>query len=134
MRSLTPQKYAQALYESFAEAQTVVDVQRVVDNFIRLIFENRDRKKFLAVIRNLEDIYHREGKSFDTEITSRFPFSVAEQKDFATALTGALGGEVKVRFATDPKLLGGVVLKINDMMYDGSLRRRIFSLSQKLRS
>ncbi len=47
-------------------------------------------------------------------------------------LSAAIGKDVIAGFATDPVLLGGVVVRIGDRVYDGSVRKRLAVLRHKL--
>ena len=47
-------------------------------------------------------------------------------------LSKAIGKNVIAGFTTDPALLGGVVVRIGDRIYDGSLRKRLGALRHKL--
>ena len=47
-------------------------------------------------------------------------------------LKTAIGKDVIAGFAVDPSLLGGVVVKIGDRVYDGSVKKRLAQLRNKL--
>jgi F-type H+-transporting ATPase subunit delta len=47
-------------------------------------------------------------------------------------LSKAIGKDVIAGFSTDPALLGGVVVRIGDRVYDGSVRKRLAVLRNKL--
>ena len=47
-------------------------------------------------------------------------------------LTKALGREVRAHFRSDPGILGGVVVRVGDRIYDGSVRRRLTALQRRM--
>jgi F-type H+-transporting ATPase subunit delta len=47
-------------------------------------------------------------------------------------LTQALGKQVITKFATDPAILGGTIVRVGDRIYDGSVRRRMARLRRHL--
>lgn len=47
-------------------------------------------------------------------------------------LTSALGKDVRAHFRADPRILGGVVVRVGDKVYDGSLRRRLAVLKRRM--
>jgi F-type H+-transporting ATPase subunit delta len=47
-------------------------------------------------------------------------------------LSKAVGKNVIAAFITDPAMLGGVVIRIGDRIYDGSVRKRLATLRHKL--
>lgn len=49
-------------------------------------------------------------------------------------LARVLGKEVRAHFRTEPGLLGGVVVRVGDRIYDGSLKRRLNLLRRRMLS
>ena len=47
-------------------------------------------------------------------------------------LEKSLGKEVRAHFRADPAILGGVVVRVGDRVYDGSLKRRLMVLKRKM--
>ena len=54
------------------------------------------------------------------------------QKQVVDRLTKALGREVRAFFRADPRILGGVVVRVGDRIYDGSVRRRLTALQRRM--
>lgn len=54
------------------------------------------------------------------------------RSEFTEALQGILGREVVPHFREDPEILGGVVVRIDDRLMDGSLRRRLEDMRAEL--
>jgi len=54
------------------------------------------------------------------------------EKQVVERLTTALGREVRAYFRSDPKILGGVVVKVGDRIFDGSVRRRLTALQRRM--
>jgi F-type H+-transporting ATPase subunit delta len=48
------------------------------------------------------------------------------------ALSARTGGEVEVTARVDPSLLGGVIAKVGDLVFDGSLRTQLRQLRANL--
>jgi len=66
------------------------------------------------------------GVTLSDEADGRTQQSVVER------LTKALGREVRAYFRTDPKILGGVVVRVGDRIFDGSVRRRLTVLQRRM--
>lgn len=56
------------------------------------------------------------------------------RKQIADRLSTVLGKDVRAHFRADAALLGGVVVRVGDRVYDGSLRRRLGTLRRRLLS
>lgn len=54
------------------------------------------------------------------------------QKQIVERLAKALGREVRAHFRADPKILGGVVVRVGDRILDGSVRRRLTALQRRM--
>jgi F-type H+-transporting ATPase subunit delta len=54
------------------------------------------------------------------------------QKQVVERLTKALGREVRAFFRSDPRILGGVVVRVGDRIFDGSVRRRLTALQRRM--
>ena len=54
------------------------------------------------------------------------------QKQVVERLTRALGQEVRAYFRSDPRILGGVVVRVGDRIFDGSVRRRLTALQRRM--
>jgi len=56
------------------------------------------------------------------------------QKELIERLTRAIGKEVRAHFRADRGILGGVVVRVGDRIYDGSVRRKLAALRRRLLS
>jgi len=54
------------------------------------------------------------------------------QKELVERLTGAIGKEVRAHFRADRGILGGVVVRVGDRIYDGSVRRKLATLRRRM--
>jgi F-type H+-transporting ATPase subunit delta len=54
------------------------------------------------------------------------------QQQVIERLTKALGREVRAYFRSDPRILGGVVVRVGDRIFDGSVRRRLTALQRRM--
>lgn len=61
----------------------------------------------------------------DAEVTTPAPLGEAEMEDLRDKLARATGKTVRLSTKTDPELLGGLVTRIGDVIYDGSLRHHL---------
>jgi F-type H+-transporting ATPase subunit delta len=54
------------------------------------------------------------------------------EKQVVERLSRAIGTEVRAHFRADRGILGGVVVRVGDRIYDGSVRRKLATLRRKL--
>ena len=67
-------------------------------------------------------------------VTVAHPVDAALRQKIAERLTAVVGKEVLPHFTEDPSLLGGLVVRVGDRVFDGSLRRRMTVLRRQLLS
>lgn len=65
-------------------------------------------------------------------VTSALPLGEADQATYRSYLQAQLGAEAAVEFKTDPAILGGVVLRVGDMVVDDSVTAKVSALRQSL--
>ena len=53
-------------------------------------------------------------------------------KQIVERLTAALGKDVRAHFRTERGIIGGVVVRVGDRVYDGSLKRKLTVLRRKM--
>lgn len=56
----------------------------------------------------------------------------ALERQIIKRLGKALGKEVRALFRTEPAILGGVVVRVGDRIFDGSVRRRMNALRRRM--
>jgi len=56
-----------------------------------------------------------------------------EKKRLADAMAKCTGKKVRLSYNIDPKLLGGVVVRVGDKVIDGSVLARLQTLREHLR-
>ncbi|HWA15421.1 MAG TPA: F0F1 ATP synthase subunit delta [Gemmatimonadales bacterium] len=65
-------------------------------------------------------------------VTVARPVDEALRKSIADSLSKVVGKQVIPHFHEDPAILGGVVVRVGDRVFDGSVRRRIAALRRSL--
>ena len=65
-------------------------------------------------------------------VTVARPVDEALRKRITARLTEVIGKEVLPHFHEDPGLLGGIVVRVGDRVFDGSIRRRMTVLRRML--
>lgn len=68
------------------------------------------------------------------EITTARPLDEAEKDQLAGALAARTGRQVRMNFALDPSLIGGVTARVGSTIYDGSVRGQLARLRADLMS
>lgn len=66
------------------------------------------------------------------EVRSAVPLDDQLRERLARALSEAVGKEVEVKVVVDPSVLGGVFARIGETVIDGTIRRRLEELKERI--
>jgi len=75
---------------------------------------------------------HRSGR-VRVQVTSAIPLSETVMQGLRDRLSQSLSAEPIIQTLLDPQLLGGLVIRVGDTVYDGSVRNRLKQLRGQLR-
>lgn len=95
------------------------------------------RHNRLDIVRSVIDTLGREIEARSgrkrVKVTSALPLSETALAEIRSKLSSSLAADPILETAVDPALLGGVVIRIGDTVYDGSMRNRLKQLRARLR-
>jgi F-type H+-transporting ATPase subunit delta len=92
----------------------------------------------IALVGAVADHYERfvaqAAKVVEVEVTTAVPVAAEVESLIVERVRRATGGEPRLTKRIDPDILGGLVLRVDDVLVDGSLRARIRQLDERLRT
>jgi F-type H+-transporting ATPase subunit delta len=101
-------------------------------NLIHLLVDNR-RLAYLPEVSALYEAYRREAeRTVDAEVITAFPLDDEQQRRIADALQARLGRTVTLHQTVDKSLLGGVIIRTEDQVIDGSVTTQLGKLARSL--
>lgn len=110
-----------------------LETEPMVRNFINLLI---DRKR-IDQLPGIEQCFRDEVDAIRGitrgEVTSAGPLEDEEMERVKTALSGISGKEVLLTAKVDPSLIGGLVAKVGDMVFDGTIRTQLNQLKESLK-
>ncbi|MGE3805003.1 MAG: ATP synthase F1 subunit delta [Gemmataceae bacterium] len=103
--------------------------------FVKLlhVLNNHGRLELVRVIlKEYRELRDRLARRVRVHISSAVPLADAQRDGIAAEVRRVLQLEPIVETSVDPHLLGGVVLRVEDWLYDGSLRTRLEKIRKNL--
>ncbi len=105
---------------------------KIIRNFLFVLADHRRTQLIPEVIETFHQVIRQRQGVAEAEISSAIELSAAQKKDMAATLAQLTGKKIEMKYALDPALLGGAVVRIGDTIYDGSLRSRLNEMRARL--
>ena len=106
--------------------------RETTSNFLRLLLENNRLHRLEVLLRSLERELDARSGVVSAEVTTARAITDQERDLLRERLHKAMGREVRLKFRTDPAVIGGVVTRIGSTVYDGSIRNQLAQIRQQL--
>ena len=105
---------------------------RTLRNFLFVVVENR-RAALLPQIRQaFEALLHARLGIAEAQVNTAAELTGSEKAELVRALERLTGKRIEPRYALDPALIGGAVVRIGSTIYDGSVREQLNRLRAQL--
>ena len=96
---------------------------------VQLLIEQKPRGYF-GILQHLHRLVILDEASRTARVESAVALGQVQQQDIQDSLNQLKGGNVTVEFAENPRLIGGMRVKIGDDVFDGSVKTRLTGLSE----
>lgn len=101
-------------------------------NFLETLIE-RGRMPEIAHIRaRYEELWDAEMRLLPVEVTSAVTLDEATVRSIGERIGSETGNKVQLTTVVDPDMLGGIVLRVGNMILDGSIRNRLDQLRKEV--
>jgi len=105
----------------------------LVTNALLVLLERGRLIALPDVIEAFDELAGRAAKQLEVELTTAIPIDEAQAQGLEASLTEATGQTVELTRKVDPAILGGIVLRVRDLLIDASVRGRLEGLRLSLR-
>lgn len=105
-----------------------------VINFIKLLAENKKFYKFSSVVSKFNELYYEEKNIERVEAITCVPLSDEQTIKLKEKIEKIISKNVNITNKVDESIIGGVILKLNNKMYDGSIRKSLDEIACKIKS
>jgi len=105
---------------------------KIIRNFLFVLADHRRTQLMPEVIAAFDEVIRQRQGVVEAEVSSAVELNAAQKKEMAATLARLTGKKIETKYALDPALLGGAVVRIGDTIYDGSLRSRLNEMRARL--
>lgn len=101
-------------------------------NFLLVTVDKRRQGILPGIVREFDNLYDEHLNRVHVELTVARPLDEASLSGVTDRLSALLGKTAIPRVRVRPEILGGIIARTGDTVYDGSIRRRMERLRRKL--
>jgi F-type H+-transporting ATPase subunit delta len=107
-------------------------VESTTRNFLFVLLDKERLAHLPAISREIDRMLAEQTGHISAEVVSALPLTAAQAKKIVATLEKHSGKKVEIVKREDPSLLGGVVAKVGDVIYDGSVKNQLRQLRDSL--
>ena len=105
---------------------------KIIRNFLLVLTDHRRTQLIPEAIAAFHQVIRQRQGVAEAQVSSAVELSAGQKKEIAATLARLTGKQMETKYALDPDLLGGAVVRIGDTIYDGSLRSRLNEMRARL--
>ena len=105
---------------------------KTVTNFAKLLLDRERIDAIPGISRELDAMIDEKSGQITAEVLTAAPLTSSQQAELKTTLESLSGKKVQIDIKEDKSLLGGVIAKVGDLVYDGSLRTQLREIQRSL--
>ena len=127
MKKRTNRQYAQILWDSTLDAKGK-DLEEILKNFVLLLVKEQKFKQTDKIIVEFEKYAKKQSGIVEIEVTTASEIG----NKTLSEIKKVFGDKVEAENKIDKSILGGVIVKTEDKILDGSLRTQLKNLKTQL--
>src|SRR5438552_6667749 len=105
---------------------------RTTGNFLRILLRNNRLTTLGEINDRFVSVLEERSGLVSAEVISARELPKAERTEFERTIEKLTGKRVRVNYAIDENIIGGVVARIGSTVYDGSVKTKLENLKEQL--
>ena len=111
--------------EIIDEILKVIKVDPEIERFLKLLVERRRIQYIKEIVAMYQELLDEEFNIARGEVITAYPISEEEKKEIESVLKEYLKKEVILESKVDEGIIGGIKIKIGDLIFDGTLKTQL---------
>lgn len=107
-------------------------LQPVTMNFLELLVSKRRESLFPTIAASFRELRDDQLGTKPVSVRTAYDLSDEDQAALKASLEKLTGSKVRMTTSVDSSIIGGVVIRIGDMVYDGSVTNQLATLRERL--
>jgi F-type H+-transporting ATPase subunit delta len=101
-------------------------------NFLKVLLQNQRLTELGEINRRFAEVLDARAGMVAANVKTARPVPADSQQRLQAKLTSLTNKKVRINFATDPELIGGLVTRIGSTVYDGSVRNQLQLIKERM--
>lgn len=102
------------------------------NNLVQVLIEHRRVKEIPAIYEHFTEAWLAEQGVAVAYVTTAEPVTPEDERTIRTRLAALTGKQIELRLLVDPDIIGGIVARVGDSLFDGSVRTKLRALRLRL--
>jgi len=107
-------------------------VSQTTSNYLKVLLDHNRIRYFQEIFELYTWIVNERRGIVTAQVASAAPLTDEQQSELREGLSQAVGKRVILDMRTDSELLGGLVVRVGSTVFDGSVRRHLAEMRQRL--
>ena len=113
-------------------ARVVIDANPAFDNFLQALLERHRMPAIFRIRSDFEKLWEEERRLLPVQITSAIALDEETVESLGKRIGEQVDRRIEVSSDVDPDILGGVVLRVGNVILDASIRNRLEQLRKQV--
>lgn len=115
------------LYKIFSQSLSMDSM-----NFVYLLIDKKREELFPYIPDTFSEIIKESSNIEVARVTTAFNLSLGQQEELQLALSKIRGKSILLEIEYDPSIIGGLIVRVEDTVYDGSLTSHLKRIEQDM--
>ncbi|GEN34441.1 MULTISPECIES: F0F1 ATP synthase subunit delta [Aneurinibacillus] len=102
-------------------------------NFLNLLLERGREDELNDIAKHFVNLSNEERGYADATVITAKPLTEAEVQKVAEQFGQKVNKKLRVKAKVDPSIIGGIIVRIGDRLYDGSIKGKLARFTQQIK-
>ena len=107
-------------------------VHATTHGLLKLLVSKGRENLFSLVASSYKDMRDRQLGIVEAQVKAALPLSAEDEKKVVKGIEAMTGKKVRLNSIVDPSILGGLIIRVGDTVYDGSVAHQLRTLRGRL--
>ena len=118
--------------ESVISALFEKKVHKITYAFLQLLAKKRREDILPDILQAYTDLRNEQSGIIEALVRVAYPLNDKEESKVKDSIEALTGKQVSLKTEVDASIMGGIIIRVGDMVYDGSVKHQLNTLKDRL--